>query len=182
MLSSTVIVTAGHCTYGAGLDGESTTTGGGDGSGGNDIWFDHSEVAHFDGFPANSDYDRDENEQRYEDRAAFLNASPFWHRGTSHPHPEFTDAPFFVHDAGVVVLDQAKAMDTYGEIPTLDYLEQYRGQPHNLLEIVGYGLTRSGPFYLGGWRSPEGRREDQHASQRAAGHVRAAVGQSRTAS
>jgi hypothetical protein len=28
MLSSTVIVTAGHCTYGVGLNGESTTTGG----------------------------------------------------------------------------------------------------------------------------------------------------------
>lgn len=61
---------AGHCTYGVGLDGESTTRRGGDGSGGNDIWFDHSEVAHFDGFPDSSDYDRDENQQRYEDRAA----------------------------------------------------------------------------------------------------------------
>lgn len=146
MLSSTVIVTAGHCTYGVGLDGESTTTVGGDGSGGNDIWFDFSEAAHFDGFPASSDYDRDENEQLYEDRAAFLNASPFWHRGTSHPHPEFADAAFFVHDAGVVVLDESIAMDTYGAIPTLDYLDQYAGKPQHLLEVVGYGLTKSGPF------------------------------------
>src|SRR5215203_208641 len=68
MLSATVIVTAGHCTYGVGENGESTTTGGGDGSGGNDIWFDASENAHFDGFPASSDYDRDENHQRYLDR------------------------------------------------------------------------------------------------------------------
>jgi hypothetical protein len=37
MLSSTVIVTAGHCAFGVGEDGESTTTGDGDGSGGNDI-------------------------------------------------------------------------------------------------------------------------------------------------
>jgi hypothetical protein len=145
MLSSTVIVTAGHCTYGVGLNGESTTTGGGDGSGGNDIWFDHSEVAHFDGFPDSADYGRDENQQRYEDRAAFLNASPFWHRGTSHPHPEFADAPFFVHDAGVVVLNQAIAMNRYGAIPALGYLDRYVGQPRHLLEVVGYGLTKSGP-------------------------------------
>lgn len=146
MLSPTVVVTAGHCTFGVGLDGESTTTGGGDGSGGNDIWLDVSENAHFDGFPASADYDRDENDERYEDRAAFLNASPFWHRGTSHPHPEFADAPFFHHDAGVVVLDEPIPMDTFGTIPTLDYLDRYQGQPHHLFEVVGYGLTKSGPF------------------------------------
>jgi len=146
MLSPTVIVTAGHCTFGVGEDGESTTTGGGDGSGGNDIWFDNSETAHFDGFPPSSDYGRDENQQRYEDRAAFLNASPFWHRGTSHPHPEFADAPFFHHDAGVVVLDAPISLGTYGAIPTLGYLDRYAGQPHHLFEVVGYGLTKSGPF------------------------------------
>ena len=146
MLTSTVIVTAGHCTYGVGLDGESTTRHGGDGSGGNDIWFDTSEVAHFDGFPDSADYDRDENQQRYEDRAAFLNSSRFWHRGTSYPHPEFADAPFYVHDAGVVVLDDSMPMDTYGRIPKLDYIDRYAGRPHHLFEVVGYGLTKSGPF------------------------------------
>ena len=145
MLSATVIVTAGHCTDGIGLDGESTTTGGGDGSGGNDIWFDFSEAAHFDGFPPSSDYGRDENDQRYEDRAAFLNASPFWHRGTN-PHPEFTPDEFFLHDAGVVVLDESIAMSKYGRIPTLDYVDRYQGQPQHLFEVVGHGLTKSGPF------------------------------------
>ena len=119
---------------------------GGDGSGGNDIWFDNSEVAHFDGFPDSADYDRDENQQRYEDRAAFLNSDRFWHRGTSYPHPEFADAPFYVHDAGVVVLDDSMPMDTYGRIPKLDYIDRYAGRPHHLFEVVGYGLTKSGPF------------------------------------
>jgi trypsin len=145
MLSPTVIVTAGHCTYGVGENGESTTTGGGDGSGGNDIWFDTSESAHFDGFPPSANYGPDENHQRYLDRAAFLNASPFWHRGTSHPHPEFDPVEFFAHDAGVVVLDEPLEMDTYGTMPTLNYLNQYQGQPHHLFEVVGYGLTKSGP-------------------------------------
>jgi hypothetical protein len=146
MLSATVIVTAGHCTFGVALNGESTRTGTGDGSGGNDIWFDASETAHFDGFPPSSDYGRDENHQRYLDRAAWLNAHASWHRGTSHPHPEFADAPFFVHDAGVVVLEESFAMTKYGRIPTLDYLDRYQGQPHHLFEVVGYGLTSSGPF------------------------------------
>jgi hypothetical protein len=146
MLNSTVIVTAGHCTYGVGLNGESTTAGNGDGSGGNDIWFDSSEVAHFDGFPDSADYDRDENDQRYEDRAAFLNSSPFWHRGTSYPHPEFADGPFYLHDVGVVVLNDPFPHSEYGRIPPLDYLDQYQGDPHHLLEVVGYGLTKSGPF------------------------------------
>jgi hypothetical protein len=146
MLSPTVIVTAGHCTFGVGHNGESTTTGGGDGSGGNDIWFDFSEAAHFDGFPPSSNYDRDENDLRYQDRAAFLNASPFWHRGTSYPHPQFDPDAFYVHDAGVVVLDEPIAMGKYGRIPTLDYLDRYQGEPHHLFEVVGYGLTKSGPF------------------------------------
>jgi hypothetical protein len=146
MLSPTVLVTAGHCTYGVGENGESTTTSGGDGSGGNDIWFDNSESAHLDGFPESSDYGPDENEQRYEDRAAFLNSSPFWHRGTAHPHPEFDPAVFYLHDAGVVVLNQGISVGMFGTIPTLDYLDQYEGDPHHLFEVVGYGLTKSGPF------------------------------------
>ncbi len=148
LLSPTVIVTAGHCTYGVGSDGASTTEGGGSGSGGNDIWVDFSEAAHFDGFPPSSDYGRDENGQRYADRSAFLNASPFWHRGTSYPHPEFADGPFYVHDAGVVVLDEPIEMDTYGDVPALDYLDRYASQPRNehRFEVVGYGLTKSGPF------------------------------------
>src|SRR5215216_4398940 len=46
LLSATVVVTAGHCTFAIGDNGESTTTEdnrftaeGGNGSGGNDIWF-----------------------------------------------------------------------------------------------------------------------------------------------
>jgi hypothetical protein len=153
LLSPTVVLTAGHCTFGVGENGESTTAGGGSGSGGNDIWVDFSEAAHFDGFPSSSDYGPGENQQRYEDRAAFLNASAFWHRGTSFPHPEFADAPFFVHDAGVVVLDDPIVMGTYGEIAPLDYLtDQYAHQPRNehRFEVVGYGLERSGPFVAEG--------------------------------
>jgi hypothetical protein len=146
MLSPTVIVTAGHCTFGVGRNGESTTTGGDDGSGGNDIWFDNSEHAHFEGFPPSSNYGPDENQQRYEDRADWLNASPYWHRGTAHPHPQYDDELFYVHDAGVVVLNDGLSVGEYGTIPTLDYIDRYQSDPHHLFEVVGYGLTESGPF------------------------------------
>jgi hypothetical protein len=148
LLSPTVVLTAGHCTFGVGLDGESTTADSGDGSGGNDIWVTFSEESDFEGFPPSSDYEADENQQRYEDRAAWANANPEWIRGTSFPHPEFADAPFFVHDAGVVVLDEPVALASYGAVASEDWLEQYatrRGSEH-LFEVVGYGLTSSGPF------------------------------------
>jgi hypothetical protein len=146
MLDAEVIVTAGHCTYGVGDEGESTTADGGDGNGGTDIWFDNSEVAHFDGFPSSADYGPDENQQRYEDRAEFLDDSPFWHEATAFTHPEFPDASFHLHDVGVVVLDRRLAVDEFGEIPTLGYLDRYQASPDHLFEVVGYGLTASGPF------------------------------------
>lgn len=148
LLSSTVVLTAGHCTYGVGLDGESTTAEGGDGSGGNDMWVTFSEEADFEDFPPSSDYEADENQQRYEDRAAWANANPEWISATSFPHPEFADGPFYFHDAGVVVLDEPVQLDTYGAIASEDWLAQYatqRGSTH-LFEVVGYGLTASGPF------------------------------------
>ncbi len=45
LLSPTVVLTAGHCTYGVGLDGVSTTEGGGDGTGGNDVWLSYQRSA-----------------------------------------------------------------------------------------------------------------------------------------
>jgi len=154
LVSPTVVLTAGHCTFAVGLDGESTTNGGEittaaeGGTGGNDVWVDFSEAAHFDGFPASADYARDENQERYEDRARWLDRQRAWHRGTAFAHPEYDDNAFYIHDAGVVVLDKAVSVSRYGRVPTFDYLERYatqRGSDH-LFEVVGYGLTASGPF------------------------------------
>ena len=150
LLSPTVIVTAGHCTFGVGLDGASTTNGGKittaakGGDRGNDIWIDFSEAAHFAGFPSSADYGRGENAERYADRAAWLNASSSWHRGTAHPHPQYDDNAFFVHDAGIAVLDEPLTMATYGKAAGVDYLERYRSTPRNTqrFEVVGYGLEK----------------------------------------
>jgi len=155
LVSPTVVVTAGHCTFAVGLDGVSTTNGGEittaaeGGTGGNDVWVDFSEVAHFDGLPPTSTYARDENQDRYEDWARWLNRHRSWHRGTAHPHPEYDDNAFYIHDGGVVVLDEpVKGISRFGRVPTLGYLDRYetrRGSDH-LFEVVGYGLTDSGPF------------------------------------
>jgi hypothetical protein len=151
LLSPTVIVTAGHCAFGVGLGGVSTTDGGVDttaaqgGSGGTDIWIDFSEAAHFDGFPASSAYGPGQNGLRYTDRANWLDTSSFWHRGTAYPHPLYDDNAFFVHDAGIVVLNQQMTTITaYGSIPALNYLEQYRSAARNehRFESVGYGLEK----------------------------------------
>lgn len=152
LLNSRIVVTAGHCTFGIGLDGVSTTHNGADttaaqgGTGGNDVWIDFSEAAHFDGLPLSSNYARDQNHQRYVDRAAWLNEpSHGWHRGVSHPHPLYDDNAFFVHDAGVVVLESdVEGITTFGRVAGLNYLERYRSAPRNSqrFEVVGYGLEK----------------------------------------
>lgn len=149
LLNPTVVLTAGHCTNGVGLDGGSTRAGVADGDGGNDIWFDPSDTSHLDGFPASADYDPDENDLRYEDRSEYLENSPFWTQGTAFSHPEFEDATFFIHDVGVVVLDDPINLSTYGALPEVDYLsDTYGSQPRNThrFEVVGFGLQESGPF------------------------------------
>ena len=163
LVSSTVVVTAGHCTFAIGLDGASTTTednrvtaADGNGSGGNDVWFSVNENDdHWDGWPLTFDEDGNLNfptqQARYEARRNFLNANPLWTRATSFPHPEYDDRAFFIHDAGVLELAAAKA-GPYATIPAVDYLEKYAGRRNeHRFEVAGYGLQREHPvFEIGG--------------------------------
>jgi Trypsin len=151
LLSSTVVVTAGHCTFGVGNGGVSTTNGGTattaaeGGSGGNDIWINFGEVANFTGFPPSEPYIPGANQQRYVDRAAWLDdPANGWHRGTAYPHPDYDDNAFFIHDAGVVVLDAEVTGLGHGAIAPVKYLEQYRSTRRNeqRFEVVGYGLEK----------------------------------------
>lgn len=163
LLSSTVVVTAGHCTFAIGLDSVSTTTeenrttatnedGTPNGTGGNDVWFSLTEDGtQWDGWPLTFDENGDLNyptqAARYEARSDFLNGDDDWIRATSYPHPEYDDNAFFIHDLGVVVLDEAQD-GPYATIPTEDYLEKYAGRRNDhLFEVVGYGLQRSHPIF-----------------------------------
>jgi len=150
LLNSTIVVTAGHCTFGVGKDGASTTHGGVDttaaegGSGGNDVWVNFGGAPAFSILPPSAGFGRSQNHERYAAWAAALNASSAWHRGTANPHPLYDDNAFFVHDAGVVQLGSAVSLPTYGKIAGPDYLEKYRSTPRNTqrFESVGYGLER----------------------------------------
>jgi hypothetical protein len=155
LISPTVVVTAGHCVTGVGRYGAATAdcTSGTDLNCGNDMWINFSEEPDFSAFPASVDYIPDNNAQRYVDRAAFLNnPANGWVHATVYAHPQFADGPFYLHDLGVLVLDSPVAMATYGQLPTLGFLDQFFAQRRNSTRFtpVGYGLTRSLPVLVEG--------------------------------
>ena len=163
LLSETVVVTAGHCAFAIGLDGVSTTTeenrttatnedGTPNGTGGNDVWFTLVEDgSQWDGWPESFDEDGNLNfptqEARYDARVAFLEGNDDWVQATSYPHPEYDDNAFYIHDLGVIVLDEEQD-GPFGTIPTEDYLEKYAGRRNeHRFEVVGYGLQRAHPIF-----------------------------------
>jgi len=139
LLDATTVLTAGHCTFGVGDDGEETTSTGG--SGGNDVWISFAEVPDYSILAPSSTFDS--NAERYEAWAAALEASPEWIRGTATPHPQYVDAAFFLFDVGVMELAESVTLPAgkqYGSLPTLgqlDALSKVKGQTYT---AVGYGL------------------------------------------
>ena len=157
LISSRVVLTAGHCTFGTGLDGEPTAAG----VGGNDVWVNFSEDIRpfYDTLPPSLSFDRDQD-ARYEAWTDLLNASGSgWVRGESWSHPDYNDGAFYVHDAGVVILDEpieigdevepgveASEVLEYGELPSLDYLDRYddsKLRREARFQPVGYGIEVS---------------------------------------
>jgi len=110
LLSPTVMLTAGHCTF--------------DTSGGR-VWFDADVGA---GRPGNG--------------------YPF-SGGTGiefaeiHTHPQFDNAQFYLHDAGVVILSEPVNPGTFGvlaDVGLLDELATKRGKQDQSFTVAGYGL------------------------------------------
>src|SRR3954452_2863003 len=142
LISPTVVLTAGHCTYGVGRNGVATTADGG--FGGNDMWISFDEAPDFTGMGA-APFIPDDNAGRYAHYRDTLNASDTWIRGTAYPHPDFDNDAFYLADAGVVLLDEP--YDPPGDVdfarlPGLNYLDQFTGKAkaQTLFEAVGYGL------------------------------------------
>jgi hypothetical protein len=148
LLDSTTFLTAGHCTFPVGTDGQPTA---GD-SGGNDVWvtFDDSEVLA--GWPARADYPTEE--ALYAARSAWLNANPDYTKGTAFPNPDYDDfADFPVnHDVGVVVLDDAAPVNTFGVLAPLGTAEALvaaaKTKNDALVETSGYGVQAIQPHPL----------------------------------
>jgi V8-like Glu-specific endopeptidase len=67
-------------------------------------------------------------------------------------HPLYETAPFWYHDVGVVILEEPGfVLDTYGELPQLDQLDQLktrRGRQDTTFTAVGYGLQRINPVFI----------------------------------
>jgi hypothetical protein len=148
LISPTVVLTAGHCTFDTGLNGEDP---GVDGFGGNDVWVSFREEPDFTGI-SSAPYIPD-NDARYAAWTAILNApGSGWHRGTAYPHPDFDNDAFYLADAGVIILDDARP-GPYAQLAPLNYLDHFTGKAKSqtLFEAVGYGLTYSRPkLDLGG--------------------------------
>ena len=64
--------------------------------------------------------------------------------GTPYTHPQYDPDAFFLHDLGVVVLDQKMTMSTYGALPKLNVLDTLKKNGVTFT-AVGYGLQQSFP-------------------------------------
>ena len=144
LLSPTVFLTAGHCTFNIGNDGEHVAS-----SGGNDVWvtFDDSEVLA--GWPARADYPTEE--ALYIARSGWLNANPDYTKGTAFPNPDYDNFADFPdnHDVGVVVLDDDAPVNTFGVLAPLGTINELAKMPQGrndaLIETVGYGIQSIQP-------------------------------------
>jgi hypothetical protein len=146
LISESVVLTAGHCTYGIGLDGASTLP---EGSGGTDVWITFEEYPNLDELLAPSLSFEGDNALRYETWSAALDGDDTWISGTATPHPQYDPASFFMADVGIVELDQAVHLDEYAELPEVGYLDGVsRDRTHDkLFTPVGYGVQSLVPFY-----------------------------------
>lgn len=118
LLSPTVLLTAGHCTFG--------TDGG-------RVWFESDVSA---GRPANG----------YP--AGGTSGDTSIEFAAIYTHPEYDDAAFYLNDVGVVILSEPVSLNEYGELPdvgVLDGLATKRGLQDQSFTVVGYGLQSVKP-------------------------------------
>jgi hypothetical protein len=63
-------------------------------------------------------------------------------------HPLYETAPFFVHDVGIVILEEpGVVLDEYGTLPTVDQFDSFKPKKGQKVTFtsVGYGLQESFP-------------------------------------
>jgi len=69
-------------------------------------------------------------------------------------HPDYETAPFFVHDVGVVILEEPGVpLATYGALPGVDQFDAFktqrgRGRGNTTFTSVGYGLQQINPVFI----------------------------------
>jgi len=73
--------------------------------------------------------------------------------GTPQTHPEFDAGAFYLHDLGVVILDEPLYLDEYGALPYLGALDAIpASQRQGAITAVGYGLQKINPVTVLGNR------------------------------
>ena len=67
-----------------------------------------------------------------------------------HSHPLFTEAQFFRHDVGVVLLSREVKLSAsaYGKLPHVDQLDALQPSSSTLFTAVGYGLQKINPVFI----------------------------------
>ena len=67
-----------------------------------------------------------------------------------HSHPLFTEAQFYRHDVGVVLLSREVklAASAYGKLPRLNQLDALQPGSSTLFTAVGYGLQKINPVFI----------------------------------
>jgi Trypsin len=146
LLDADTFLTAGHCTFGIGTDGELLGP-----SGGTDVWVTFDDTAVLEGWPLRADIP--DEEELYLARSAWLNdpANGFV-SGTAFPHPEYDEFSGFPvnFDVGVVELDATISLSGYGVLAPLGTAEALagdtgRGRNDAIVENVGYGTQAVQP-------------------------------------
>lgn len=68
--------------------------------------------------------------------------------GKPESHPDYDRDAFFLYDLGMVELDAPYEMSEYGEVPTLDQLDDLKPGKRSTFTAVGYGLQRINPVFI----------------------------------
>jgi hypothetical protein len=141
LVSPTVVMTAGHCAFDVGLNGQDDSD-----TGGNDVWISFAEEPSVDILTPSSEFAPGDNAGRYQAWSSALNESDEWIRARAYHHPEYIADEFFKHDLGVLLLDEPVTLDQYGQLPTEGLLDElYAEDKSQTFTTVGYGLEDSGP-------------------------------------
>jgi hypothetical protein len=65
--------------------------------------------------------------------------------GTPYGHPDYDPDAFFLHDLGMVVLDEPWVTSEYGALPELNELDSMKPRRQTTFTSVGYGRQKSFP-------------------------------------
>jgi hypothetical protein len=150
LLDADTLLTAGHCTFGIGIEGEVPENG----SGGTDVWVTFDDTDVLAGWPL-----RSEIGTIYPDVDALNAARRAWLDdpangfigGTAYPNPDYDNFSGFPvnNDVGIVELEEPVFLAEYGVLAPLGTAETLAGSPSGrndtLVETVGYGIQSVQP-------------------------------------